>query len=59
MLAIEVLKHALIITFFVFVMMMLIDYINVMTRGRLSLTVRGGRWRQYFVASFLGATQSL
>jgi len=54
--AIEVLKHALIITLFVFVMMVLIDYINVMTRGQLSLTVRGGRWRQYFVASFLGAT---
>ena len=56
MLAIEVFKHALIITFFVFAMMVLIDYINVVTRGRLSLTVRGGRWRQYFVASFLGAT---
>jgi len=54
--AIEVLKHALIITLFVFAMMVLIDYINVMTRGQLSLTVRGGRWRQYFVASFLGAT---
>ena len=54
--AIEVLKHALIITLFVFVMMVLVDYINVMTRGQLSLTVRGGRWRQYFVASFLGAT---
>ncbi|HEX74739.1 MAG TPA: selenocysteine protein [Dehalococcoidia bacterium] len=53
---VAVLKHALIITFFVFVMMMLIDYINVMTRGRLSLIVRGGQWRQYFVASFLGAT---
>jgi len=56
MLVIEVLKHALIITLFVFVMMVLIDYINVMTRGRLSHTVRGGQWRQYFVASFLGAT---
>jgi len=54
--AIEVLKHALIITLFVFVMMVLIDYINVMTRGQLSIAVRGGRWRQYFVASFLGAT---
>ncbi|MBW1717297.1 MAG: arsenic efflux protein [Deltaproteobacteria bacterium] len=54
--AIEVLKHALIITFFVFVMMVLIDYVNVMTGGWLSLIVRGGQWRQYFVASFLGAT---
>ena len=40
---VAVLKHALIITLFVFVMMVLIDYINVVTRGRLSLTVRGGR----------------
>lgn len=56
MFAIEVLKHALIITLFVFVMMMLIDYLNVMSRGRLSHMVRGGQWRQYFVASFLGAT---
>jgi hypothetical protein len=54
--AIEVLKHALIITLFVFVMMVLIDYVNVLTRGQLSLTVKGGQWRQYFVASFLGAT---
>ena len=54
--AIEVLKHALIITLFVFVMMVLIDYVNVATKGWLSITVRGGRWRQYFVASFLGAT---
>jgi len=54
--ATEVLKQALIITLFVFVMMVLVDYINVMTRGRLSLNVRGGRWRQYFLASFLGAT---
>jgi len=54
--AIEALKHALIITFFVFFMMVLIDYINVMTKDRLSHIVRGGQWRQYFVASFLGAT---
>jgi hypothetical protein len=56
MLVIAVLKHALIITLFVFAMMVLIDYINVMTQGRLSHTVRGGQWRQYFVASFPGAT---
>jgi len=53
---IEVLKHTCIITLFVFLMMVLIDYVNVMTRGQLSLSIRGGRWRQYFVASFLGAT---
>jgi len=56
MLAIEVLKQALIVTLLVFVMMVLTDYINVLTRGHLSQAVRGGRWRQYFVASFFGAT---
>jgi hypothetical protein len=56
MLGLDVIRHALIITFFVFVMMVMIDYINVLTRGRFSLAVRGGQWRQYFVASFLGAT---
>jgi hypothetical protein len=56
MLAIVALRHALIVTFFVFVMMVMIDYINVWTGGRLAIAVRGGQWRQYFVASFLGAT---
>jgi len=56
MLAIQVFRHALIVTFFVFVMMVMIDYINVWTGGRLAIAVRGGQWRQYLVASFLGAT---
>lgn len=54
--AAKVSKHALIITFFVFAMMLLADYINVKTRGCLSIIVKGDRWRQYFTASFLGAT---
>ncbi len=37
-------------------MMVLVDYVNIMTKERLSLTVQGGLWRQYFVATFLGAT---
>ena len=56
MLAIQVLRQAMIVTFFVFVMMVMIDYINVWSGGRLTIAVRGARWRQYFVASFLGAT---
>ena len=54
--ALDVFKHALIITFFVFVMMVLIDYLNVISRGTLSVIVKGGTWRQYFGASLLGAT---
>ena len=49
-------KHSLMITVFVFVMLMLVDYINVLTKGRMSTAIRGGRFRQYTVASLLGAT---
>jgi hypothetical protein len=44
------------ITAFVFVMMVLIDYINVLTRGKMNKAVRGGLFRQYVTASFLGTT---
>ena len=49
-------KHSLMITVFVFAMMMLVDYFNVLTKGRMSTVIRGGQFRQYAVASFLGAT---
>lgn len=52
----HILSHALMITIFVFVMMMLVDYLNVLTKGRMSEAIKGGRWRQYVGASFLGAT---
>jgi len=44
------------ITAFVFTMMMIVDYINVLSKGRMGSWVRGGPWRQYSIASFLGAT---
>lgn len=56
MVGLEILRQALTITFFVFVMMVVVDYINVVTRGRLSVMVRGGQWRQYLTASLLGST---
>jgi len=52
----ESLKHSLMITVFVFAMLMLVDYFNVLSRGRMTSAIRGGRFRQYVVASFLGAT---
>ncbi len=52
----EVLKHALTITGFVFAMMVAVDYLNVLSRGRLEELIRGGRLRQYLGSSFLGAT---
>jgi len=37
-------------------MMVLIDYLNVETHGRLRELIRGRKWRQYSVSSFLAAT---
>ncbi|MGB2697531.1 MAG: putative manganese transporter [Candidatus Zixiibacteriota bacterium] len=48
--------HSLMITLFVFVMMVLVDYINVLTRGKMSKAIKGSQGRQYVIASFLGAT---
>ena len=49
-------KHAVMITVFVFVMMLLVDFIDTASEERLSTIVKGGPWRQYSLASFLGAT---
>jgi len=51
-----VIKHALMITFFVFVMMVLVDYIDTAGKRWLSRMMKGGQWRQYTLASFLGST---
>lgn len=53
---IPLISHSIMITLFVFVMMVFIDYINVSTRGRMTETVKGSRKKQYLIASFLGAT---
>jgi len=44
------------ITLFVFVMMLLVDFIEVASEGRISRIMKGGSWRQYTLASFLGST---
>lgn len=53
---VDALTHSAMITIFVFVMMLMVDCINVLSKGRMEPLIRGGRWRQYTVASFLGAT---
>jgi len=53
---VPIFKHALMISFFVFVMMLLVDFIEISSKGRMSGIIKGGRWRQYTLASFLGAT---
>ncbi len=48
--------HAIMITGFVFMMMVLIEYFNILSRGIWQKGLRGSRWKQYLLASFLGAT---
>ncbi len=52
----EVFKNAVMIASFVFVMMLLIEYINVLTRGSWEERLRGHRGSQYLLAVLLGAT---
>ena len=52
----EVLKHALMITSFVFMMMVVVEYLNVLTRGSCQERLTGRRWGQYLLAASLGAT---
>ena len=52
---VEVLKHALIITGFVFVIMLIIEYINVQTKSVWHDKIQSGKWAQYLLAGLLGA----
>jgi hypothetical protein len=53
---IEPIKTALMITAFVAVMMLLIEYLNVLTAGAWQRRLAGRRWGQYLLCAFLGAT---
>ena len=44
----EVLKHAIMITGFVFVMMLIIEYINVQTKGIWHDNLAKSQWKQYY-----------
>jgi len=55
-LIIEITKHALLIAIFVFAMMVIVDYFNVLTKGNMNRIMKGGNFRQYTIASFLGST---
>lgn len=48
-------KHALVITGFVFTMMLAIEYINVQTKGLWEKTVSGNKFKQYIFSALLGA----
>lgn len=47
-------RHALMITSFVMVVMLIIEYLNVQTRGTWSEGIQSSRWMQIVVAAFLG-----
>jgi len=51
---ISVFNHALMITTFVFVMMVVIEYLNVLTSGQWQQKLVGSKWKQYLLAGFLG-----
>ncbi len=56
MFTLDIAVHAIKITLFVFIMMVLIDWLDIRSRGKLHEWVSGRKFRQYLVASFLGAT---
>ncbi len=49
-----ILKQSVMITGFVFVMMLVIEYINVQTNGIWQNKLSGNRWKQYIFAALLG-----
>ncbi|HDL85682.1 MAG TPA: selenocysteine protein [Candidatus Acetothermia bacterium] len=51
-----VLREAVTITIFVFSMMVLVDWLNVRSRGGMTTALRGRKWREYVLSSFLGST---
>ena len=51
----EIIVHALMITSFVFIMMLLIEYLNVLTKGNWQDSLKNNRWGQYVLSAFLGA----
>lgn len=50
------LTHAVMITGFVFTMMLVVEYLNVLTGGLWQRGFQGSRWKQYLLAALLGAT---
>jgi hypothetical protein len=52
----DIILHALQITGLVFVMMVIIDWLDVRTRGRLPLWIADSKMKQYTVAGLLGLT---
>jgi hypothetical protein len=52
----EILQTACIITVFVFVMMLIVEYLNAVTGSVWQRVLLGGRWKQYVFAGIMGAS---
>ncbi|MFP4547836.1 MAG: putative manganese transporter [Fidelibacterota bacterium] len=46
--------HTIMISSFVFVMMLIIEYVNIQTRGLFHSKIQAGKWRQYLLAGVFG-----
>jgi len=51
----KIFLHSIMITGFVFVMMLVIEYINVQSKGLWQKNLTKNKWRQYLIAGILGA----
>ena len=52
---IEILEHSLLITAFVFIMMLLVEYLNVQTKGSWQNRLKESQYGQYLLGVILGA----
>jgi len=53
---INVFKHSMMISSFVFIMLLLIEYINVQSKGKWQSNLQKNQWIQYFLGAILGST---
>ena len=51
----RILGESLIISGFIFVMMLVIEYVNVRTQGLFQKNISSKKWKQYLLGAFLGA----
>lgn len=53
-LLVDITKHTIEITSLVFVMMLIIEYLNILTSGTWQKKIAGHKWLQYLIAAMLG-----
>jgi hypothetical protein len=56
MIILGIIKHAIMITSFVLIMMLFIEYLNIKTQGKLEVDLQNNRFKQYLLAIGLGIT---